>query len=152
MTARTALLFLNASKNKKVQSHIHAALKSVNANVQGSLYVHIFTHPQPPGSTTTSSLLLFNLLFLLLTKKFFLTQPWVVLFSNSGLDQSLENLCIRRRTCAVPRKVLFFCSSTLLIVPGIWASQPGNLSAVASTAPTTTGITIILTFCSYSSF
>ena len=110
------------------------------------------THNHQVVSTTTSSLLLFNLLFLLLTKKFFLTQPWVVLFSNSGLDQSLENLCIRRRTCAVPRKVLFFCSSTLLIVPGIWASQPGNLSAVASTAPTTTGITIILTFCSYSSF
>ena len=40
----------------------------------------------------------------------------------------------------------FLGSSTSLIVPGIWASQPGNLSVIAPSASTTTGITMILTF------
>ena len=71
-------------------------------------------------------------------KKFSLTLPWVLLFPDSGLYQSPESLRTRRRTCAVPRRALF-CSSTSLIVPGIWASQPGNLSAIAPSAPTTTG-------------
>ena len=83
-------------------------------------------------------------------KKLSLTLPWVVLFSDSGLYQSPGSLRTRRRTCAVPRRVLF-CCSTSLIVPGIWASQPGNLSAIAPSAPTTTGITMILTFHSCSS-
>ena len=83
-------------------------------------------------------------------KKFFLTLPWVVSFSDSGLYQSPGSLRTCRRTCAVPRRALF-CSSTSLIVPGIWASQPGTLSAIVPSAPTTTGITIILTFYSCSS-
>ena len=83
-------------------------------------------------------------------KKFLLTLPWVVLFSDSGLYQSPGSLRTRRRTCAVPRRTLF-CSSTSLIVPGIWASQQGNLSAIAPSAPTTTWITMILTFRSCSS-
>ena len=82
--------------------------------------------------------------------KFSLTLPWVVLFSGSGLYQSPGSLRTRRRTCAVPRRALL-CSSTSLIVPGIWASQPDNLSAIAPSAPTTTGITMILTFHSCSS-
>ena len=77
-------------------------------------------------------------------KKFSLTLPWVVLFSDSRLYQSPGSLRTRRRTCAVPRRALF-CSSTSLIVSGIWASQPGNLSAIAPSAPAATGITIIFT-------
>ena len=55
---------------------------------------------------------------------------------------SLRTCC---RTCVVPRRALFR-SSTSLIVPSIWTSQPGNLSAIAPSAPTTTEITMILTF------
>ena len=67
-----------------------------------------------------------------------------MLFSDSRLYQSPRSLRTRRRTCAVPRRTLF-CSSISLIVSGIWASQPGNLSAIApSSAPTTTtGVTMI---------
>ena len=83
-------------------------------------------------------------------KMFSLTLPWVVLFSDSGLYQSPGSLRTRRRTCAIPRKALF-CSSISLINSGNWASQLGNLSTIAHSAPTTTGITIILTFYSFSS-
>ena len=41
--------------------------------------------------------------------------------------QSPESLKMRRRTCAVPRRVLCW-SSTLLMALGFWASQPGNVS------------------------
>ena len=102
--------------------------------------VTIYTTRQSSSSNSSSSR----------KKKFSLTLPWVVLFSDSGLYQSPESLRTRRRTCAVPRRALF-CSSTSLIDPGIWASQPGNLSALAPSAPTTTGITMILTFHSCSS-
>ena len=71
-------------------------------------------------------------------KILFFTLPWVVLFSDSGLYQSPESLRTLRRSCAVSRRALF-CSSTSLIIPGIWASQSGNLSASATSAPTTTG-------------
>ena len=37
-------------------------------------------------------------------KRFSLTQPWVVLFSDLGIYQSPGRT--RRRTCAVPRKAL----------------------------------------------
>ena len=58
-------------------------------------------------------------------------------------ENTLEDLRRSRRA--------HFGSSTTLIVPGIWASQPGNLLAIAPSAPTTTGITSIFTFHSYSS-
>ena len=61
-----------------------------------------------------------------------------------------ESLRTRWRTCAVLSRALF-CSLTSLIVPGIWASQPNNLLAIAPSAPTTTRITIIFTFQSCSS-
>ena len=58
---------------------------------------------------------------------FSFTLPWVVLFSDSELYQSPASLRTRRRTFAIPRRVLF-CSSTSLIVSVIRASQPVNLS------------------------
>ena len=67
-----------------------------------------------------------------------------------GLYQSRGSLQTRRRIYAIFRRVLLW-SSTSLIVPGIWVCPPGNLSAIPASAPTTTGITMILTFHSCSS-
>ena len=50
-----------------------------------------------------------------------------VMLRLPGFYQSPESLRTRRRTCAVLRRTLFW-SSTSLIVPGIWASQPSSLS------------------------
>ena len=73
-----------------------------------------------------------------------------MLFLDSGLYQSPGSLKTHRRTCTVSKQALF-CSSTSLIIPGIWASQAGNLTAIAPSAPTTAGIIAILTFHSCSS-
>ena len=69
------------------------------------------------------------LVVVIVEKQFSLTQPCVVLFSDSGLYQNPES----RRTCAVPRRALFSIL-TLLILFSIWASQSGKLSAIALSA------------------
>ena len=49
----------------------------------------------------TTIIIIVIIMILIVKKKFSLTLPWVVLFSDSGLYQSPGSLRTRRRTCAI---------------------------------------------------